>query len=102
MTAMTVPARPEPDIGLRPLPWRRMAWVTWRQHRIALIGVAAFLGVCALYVWLTGQQLHHAYAALAACHPATSPACAAVSSRFAASAFLGSGYNLQPIPALIG
>src|SRR6266851_1536956 len=33
MTAMTVPARPEHDARLRPVPWRRMAWVTWRQHR---------------------------------------------------------------------
>ena len=44
MTALTMPARPEHDAGLRPVPWRRMAWVTWRQHRAALAGVAAFLG----------------------------------------------------------
>ena len=25
--------------GLRPIPWRRMAGVTWRQHRVALAGV---------------------------------------------------------------
>ena len=36
MTALTVPARPEEGTRLRPLPWRRMAWVTWRQHRFAL------------------------------------------------------------------
>ena len=29
-------ARPEKDTSLRPLPWRRMAWVTWRQQRVAL------------------------------------------------------------------
>ena len=44
MTALTVPASLEEDASLRPVPWRRMAWVTWRQHRIALAGVAAFLG----------------------------------------------------------
>ena len=44
MTALTMPARPQTDASLRPVPWRRMAWVTWRQHRIALTGVAAFLG----------------------------------------------------------
>ena len=44
MTALTTPARPKHDAGLRPVPWRRMAWVTWRQHRAALIGVAVFLG----------------------------------------------------------
>ena len=76
MTALTVPARPEQDASLRPLPWRRMAWVTWRQHRIALAGVAAFLGALAVYVWIAGLQLHHAYAAATACHPASSVACA--------------------------
>ena len=44
MTALTMPARPEEDDArLRPVPWRRMAGVTWRQHRIALIGAAYFL-----------------------------------------------------------
>ena len=37
MTALTGPARPaEDDASLPPLPWRRMAGVTWRQHRFAL------------------------------------------------------------------
>ncbi len=44
MTALTAPVRAEHDVRLRPLPWRRMAWVTWRQHRSALTGVAVFLG----------------------------------------------------------
>jgi hypothetical protein len=36
MTALTMPARPEEDDAtLRPVPWRRMAGVTWRQHRLA-------------------------------------------------------------------
>jgi hypothetical protein len=53
MTALTMPARPEEaDAGLRPVPWRRMAWVTWRQHRFALGGVAALLGGLALYLRL--------------------------------------------------
>ncbi len=102
MTALTMPARREEDASLRPVPWRRMAWVTWRQHRIALTGVAAFLGACAIYVWINGLQLHHAYAGAAACHPATSPACSALSSRFRVGAFLLNGYNLQAVPALIG
>ena len=77
MTALTVPARPEQDASLRPVPWRRMAWVTWRQHRFALAGVAALLGALAVCLWLTGLQMHHAYAAAAACHPASSGACGA-------------------------
>ena len=44
---LTAPAHREDDANLRPVPWRRMAWVTWRQHRIALGGAAAFLGALA-------------------------------------------------------
>ncbi len=54
MTALTMPARPGDDAGLRPVPWRRMAWVTWRQHRFALAGVAALLGALAVCLWLAG------------------------------------------------
>src|SRR5579871_3116797 len=75
MTARTIPARPEQDARPRPVPWRRMAWVTWRQHRIALAGLATLLGALAVYLWLAGLQIHHAYAAAAACHPASSAAC---------------------------
>ena len=76
MTALTVPARPdEDDARLRPVPWRRMAGVIWRQHRFALAAVAALLGALAVYEWLTGESLHHAWAAAIACHPAGLPAC---------------------------
>jgi len=36
LSMLAVPARSDEDANLRPLPWRRMAWVTWRQHRVAL------------------------------------------------------------------
>ncbi|HEV3291293.1 MAG TPA: hypothetical protein VG123_20115, partial [Streptosporangiaceae bacterium] len=75
MTALTMPARPEQDASLRPVPWRRMAWVTWRQHRFALAGVAALLGALAAWLWLEGLHAHHAYAVAADCHPASSGAC---------------------------
>jgi hypothetical protein len=75
MIALTVPAQPEEDASPRPVPWRRMAGVTWRQHRFALSGVAALLGALAVYLWIAGLQLHHAYAAATACHPASSVAC---------------------------
>jgi len=104
MTALTVPARPEHEASLRPVPWRQMAWVTWRQHRMALAGVAALLGVLAVYLWLAGLQVHHAYAAVAACHPASSPACRDLLGDFnttyakaEATAAL-----LQVVPVLIG
>jgi hypothetical protein len=102
MTALTVP-RPQEGASLRPVPWRRMAWVIWRQHRIALGGAAVALGGLAVYMWITGLRLHHAYAAATACHPASSIACADLISRFNGMyAALANGTALQPVPALIG
>ena len=100
MTALTMPARPKHDAGLRPVPWRRMAWVTWRQHRAALAGVAVFLGAFAVYLWLTGLQIHHSYAT--ACHPASSLACTInFTGRYGPTAIIVSIF-LQAVPALIG
>jgi hypothetical protein len=103
MTAMTVPVRSADDASLRPLPWRRMAWVSWRHHRIALGGVAVFLGALAVWLWIAGLQLHHAYAAAAACHPASSAACQNLIAAFqSTNVILKGGFVLQPVPALIG
>ena len=100
MTALTMPARPKHDAGLRPVPWRRMAWVTWRQHRAALAGMAVFLGALAVYLWLTGLQMHHAEAAY--CHPAGSLSCAInFTGRYGETAIIVS-IALQAVPALIG
>jgi ABC-2 family transporter protein len=104
MTALTVPARPEQDASLRPVPWRRMAWVTWRQHRFALAGVAALLGALAVWLWLTGLQVHRAYTAAADCHPADSGACGALAGYFLNYVSTAStiAIVLQAVPALIG
>ena len=103
MTALTVPARPEEGARLRPVPWRRMAWVTWRQHRFALAGVAALLGALAVWLWIAGLRLHHAYAAATACHPASSPVCADLITSFnLMNNVLMNGSVLQAVPALIG
>jgi len=100
MTAPTMPARPQHEARLRPVPWRRMAWVTWRQHRAALGGVAVFFGALAVYLWLSGLQVHHAYAT--ACHPAGSLACALnFTGRYGITAIFVSIF-LQAAPALIG
>jgi ABC-type transport system involved in multi-copper enzyme maturation permease subunit len=107
MTALTMPVRPDDD-GLRPVPWRRMAGVTWRQHRIALAGVAVLLGALAVWLWIIGTSLHHAYAAAAACHPASSPACHGLVSAFngmdnlMTGATTPGGVFLQVVPVLIG
>jgi hypothetical protein len=103
MTALTAPARREEEARLRPVPWRRMAWVTWRQHRIALTGAAVFLGGLAVCLWLVGLQVHHAYAAAATCHPASSLVCGELAKRFSnTDNFLANGSVLQAVPALIG
>jgi hypothetical protein len=104
MTALTTPARPEQDASPRPLPWRRMAWVTWRQHRIALAGVAALLGTPALYLWLTGLQIHRDWTAAVGCHPASSGACGALAGYFIHDWHPAQiiAIVLQAAPALIG
>src|SRR5689334_4498282 len=104
MTALTVPARPpDDDSSLRPVSWRRMAGVTWRQHRFALVGAATLLGALGLYLWIAGLQLHNPYAAGIACHPAGSPACMGLASTFSGTAaFLSDGVILQVVPVLIG
>jgi hypothetical protein len=105
MTALTMPSRAEQDANPRPVPWRRMAWVTWRQHRIALAGVATLLGVLAIYLWLAGLQVHHAWAAATACHPASSLACQNMIFNFE-DTHVPTARNiaalLQMVPALIG
>jgi ABC-type transport system involved in multi-copper enzyme maturation permease subunit len=109
MTAVTAPARPdEDDASLRPVPWRRMAGVTWRQHRLALAGAAALLGALAVWLWIIGTPLHHAYAAAMACHPAGSAACQSLVQAFngtndlMAGATTPGGVFLQLVPVLIG
>ena len=103
MTALTVPARQDRD--LRPVPWRKMVWVTWRQHRIALAGVAALLGGGAVYLLIMGLSIHHAYAAAAACHPWTSDACGNLVGNFLSTYWGGAQITsvlLQLVPVLIG
>jgi hypothetical protein len=80
-----------------------MAWVIWRQHRVALGGVAVFLGAVAVYVWLLGRHLHQVYvAATTACHT-NSAACSDLVTNFNfMNHFLVGGYTLQILPPLIG
>src|SRR5215469_17373203 len=100
MTALTTTARPKHDAGLQPVPWHRITWVTWRQHRAALAGVAVFLGALAVYLWLTGLQIHHAYAT--GCHQANSLACSLnFTGKYAVTVNVVRVF-LQAVPALIG
>ena len=88
-----------------PIPWRRTAWVTWRQHRLTLGGVAALLAAVAGYVLITGRRMHHDYAAVVACHPAASDLCQRVANDFGnsyAPAAVATAGVLVFVPALIG
>ena len=90
---------------LRPVPWRRMAWVTWRQHRSLLAGAAITLGVVAIYLTVVGFQIHIAYTAVEACRPVASSACRQVLGNFFAAYQPSVGITegvLQLLPALIG
>ena len=103
MTALTAPAGAVADARLRPVPWRRMAGIIWRQHRYALTGEVAVLGAVAIALLLMGTSLHRDYAAALACHPAGSQACAEAVLTFNGSfAFIANGGILQPLPVLIG
>jgi hypothetical protein len=67
MTVLTLPAQPGQDTAPRPLPWRRMAWVTWRQHRATLISVPAVIGAVAIFLLIFGLKMHHDYASIVKC-----------------------------------
>jgi hypothetical protein len=82
MTVRTVPTQPALDSMPAPVTYKRMIWVTWRQHRGMLIGVSAVLAAASLFLLIAGLNAHHAYAALVNCRPASSNACAALNREF--------------------
>jgi hypothetical protein len=69
MTTTTITDRPA--AAVRPVPWTRLAWVTWRQYRAALAGAVALFAVIAAYLAYLGQEIHHAYDSFNACRPAS-------------------------------
>ena len=72
---MTTIAAPGAAARTRRVPLRRVAWVSWRQHRATLAGAVALFAVLGGYLLYMGLEIHHAYAAVAACHPASSATC---------------------------
>ena len=104
MTALAAPAPPE--LRRPAVPWARMIWVTWRQHRGALAAVLALLGGIGVFLLVTRISMRASYASLGLnnCRSVTSPQCAIQVSDFAGrytwvgtfSLFLGAA------PMLIG
>jgi hypothetical protein len=73
MTALTGTA---PALGRRPpVAWTRLAWVAWRQRRVALIAAAILLSAFGLYLLIMGLRIHSAYAGVTGCHPTLSARC---------------------------
>jgi hypothetical protein len=72
-----------PGARRRPVPWTRLAWVTWRQHRFMLAGVATLLGVMGVYLLFMGLKIHHAYASMISCSPGRSAHCQQLANAFA-------------------
>lgn len=105
MSATTKSARSGWHEGPRPVPWRAIAWVTWRRQRAVAVGVAALLTVTAGYLLVAGLWMHRAAALVYACHPLGSGLCQGAASDFASGYALGIGVTvalLQAVPVLIG
>jgi hypothetical protein len=105
MTAMTASAQPGPDARMRPVPWSKLAWVSWRQYRVALAGAVIFLGALAVYLLIMGLKIRSAYASVASCHPASSAACLDASSLFSNAYYITAEVTaalLEAVPVLVG
>jgi hypothetical protein len=105
MTTLTTPAPPGRDTTLPPIPWSKLAWVSWRQYRIALLGAVIFLGVLAVYLVAMGLRIHSAYAYTISCHPANSQVCSDATSLFQNAYYITgevSAALLLAVPVLVG
>ena len=106
MSLLTLPAQSATDAGddLRPVPWHRMLWITWRQHWATFISVPLVLAAVALFLVVTGIRVHHDYADLVAT-PVNSAVWQQLNSQFNSEDWT-LGYTLlllmQLVPVLIG
>jgi hypothetical protein len=92
MTALTTPA---PSAGRRrPVPWTRLAWVSWRQRRGALTTAAIVLAAFSLYLLIMGLRIRSAYAGVASCHPVSSMRCNSLLISFANSYYQDFGATI--------
>jgi hypothetical protein len=60
---------------VRPVPWRRLVWVTWRRQRATILALLAVLGLLALYLLMTGLQMRSAWHTVQSCTPQRSRSC---------------------------
>jgi hypothetical protein len=88
-------ARPVAAARPRPVPWPRLAWVTQRQRRGAVIGVSIAGGVFAVYLLVMAIIQNNAYATVTACHPAAALKCQSLAQAFTRDYWGGGGRVLQ-------
>jgi hypothetical protein len=105
MTALTMARQPGQNTTIRPVPWRKLGWVAWRQQRLALAGAIGLLAGLAVYLLITGLRMHSAYASVMACQASGSRFCDRSISDFNAAywptAEVTAGL-LQVVPVLVG
>jgi hypothetical protein len=75
----------------RPVPWSKLAWVTLRQRRGAIIGTSVLLGLFAVYLLVMAIIQDNAYAAVTACHPAAALKCQQLAQAFTRNYWGGGG-----------
>lgn len=63
-----------PAAGRAGTPWRKLAWITWRQQRAALAGLGALLLVLAVFFTVTGPLITGGIHTLVRGHCLTGPA----------------------------
>lgn len=107
MTTLNRPAPARPGTRTRPVPWRRLARVSWQQYRLSATGTAAFLGTLALYLLIVGLRIRSGYASVASCHfnaSRISPTCSAAMELFGGYHVWGetTAAIMLAVPMLIG
>jgi hypothetical protein len=107
MTALTVPTAGPSAPGTRPVPWLKLGWVGWRQHRLALGGSAVLLGGISVWMLISGLQMRSALSSfgLNSCTPLTASSCSSQMTVFISDYYSGAQtivVVMQMIPVLIG
>lgn len=108
MTATTVPASGSSAApAIRPVPWLKLAWVGWRQHRLALGGTAALIGGVCVWMLISGLQMRSALNSfgLNSCTPLTASSCSTQETVFINDYYSGAQVVvgvLTVVPILIG
>ncbi len=105
MTAVTAPAASARVV--RPVPWRKLAWVGWRQHRVALGGAAALLAGVSVWMLVSGLQMRSALSTfgLNGCTSLTASSCTTQETVFINDYYSGAQIVagvLTVIPVVIG